>query len=155
MWQQDVPDTCLQSRVPCGKAGCRCSLICQWLIELWISHLTSMSMLVHSQEESGDHAHTQSLYTPGGEAHAEHQHCNRDNLQRSIWGNKSFSLYCTGFYVPSVWRMSPQLLQILTEQVCTQVVHKPHLDPDSTVKIQNPSKPISCFLNYGLFWNMA
>jgi len=28
----------------------------------------------------------------------------------------------------------------LTEQVCTQVVHKPHPEPDSTVKIQNPSK---------------
>ncbi|KAI2659699.1 Neurobeachin [Labeo rohita] len=27
---------------------------------------------------------------------------------------------------------------ILTEQVCTQVVHKPHPEPDSTVKIQNP-----------------
>lgn len=31
-------------------------------------------------------------------------------------------------------------MQILTEQVCTQVVHKPHPEPDSTVKIQNPSK---------------
>lgn len=31
-------------------------------------------------------------------------------------------------------------VQILTEQVCTQVVHKPHPEPDSTVKIQNPSK---------------
>ncbi|KAG7480002.1 neurobeachin-like isoform X2 [Solea senegalensis] len=30
------------------------------------------------------------------------------------------------------------LYEILTEQVCTQVVHKPHSDPDSTVKIQNP-----------------
>ncbi|XP_072899989.1 neurobeachin a isoform X4 [Hemitrygon akajei] len=30
------------------------------------------------------------------------------------------------------------LYEILTEQVCTQVVHKPHLEPDSTVKIQNP-----------------
>lgn len=30
--------------------------------------------------------------------------------------------------------------QILTEQVCTQVVHKPHPEPDSSVKIQNPSK---------------
>uniref|UniRef100_A0A674NGX2 Neurobeachin n=1 Tax=Takifugu rubripes TaxID=31033 RepID=A0A674NGX2_TAKRU len=30
------------------------------------------------------------------------------------------------------------LYEILTEQVCTQVVHTPHLDPDSTVKIQNP-----------------
>uniref|UniRef100_A0AAX7V2G1 Neurobeachin n=1 Tax=Astatotilapia calliptera TaxID=8154 RepID=A0AAX7V2G1_ASTCA len=30
------------------------------------------------------------------------------------------------------------LYEILTEQVCTQVVHKPHPDPDSTVKIQNP-----------------
>ncbi|ETE69177.1 Neurobeachin, partial [Ophiophagus hannah] len=28
--------------------------------------------------------------------------------------------------------------EILTEQVCTQVVHKPHPEPDSTVKIQNP-----------------
>ncbi|KTF77714.1 hypothetical protein cypCar_00032240, partial [Cyprinus carpio] len=28
--------------------------------------------------------------------------------------------------------------KILTEQVCTQVVHKPHAEPDSTVKIQNP-----------------
>lgn len=30
--------------------------------------------------------------------------------------------------------------QILTEQVCTQVVHKPHPEPDSTIKIQNPSE---------------
>ncbi|KAI3353657.1 hypothetical protein L3Q82_004902 [Scortum barcoo] len=30
------------------------------------------------------------------------------------------------------------LYEILTEQVCTQVVHKPHPEPDSTVKIQNP-----------------
>uniref|UniRef100_A0A8C2FUX6 Neurobeachin n=1 Tax=Cyprinus carpio TaxID=7962 RepID=A0A8C2FUX6_CYPCA len=30
------------------------------------------------------------------------------------------------------------LYEILTEQVCTQVVHKPHAEPDSTVKIQNP-----------------
>ncbi|TNN87409.1 Neurobeachin [Liparis tanakae] len=31
------------------------------------------------------------------------------------------------------------LYEILTEQVCTQVVHKPHPEPDSTVKIQNPT----------------
>ncbi|XP_035391367.1 neurobeachin a isoform X3 [Electrophorus electricus] len=30
------------------------------------------------------------------------------------------------------------LYEILTEQVCTQVIHKPHPEPDSTVKIQNP-----------------
>ncbi|XP_067362694.1 neurobeachin isoform X2 [Channa argus] len=30
------------------------------------------------------------------------------------------------------------LYEILTEQVCTQVVHKPHSEPDSTAKIQNP-----------------
>ncbi|XP_068440668.1 neurobeachin isoform X1 [Clinocottus analis] len=30
------------------------------------------------------------------------------------------------------------LYEILTEQVCTQVVHKPHPEPDATVKIQNP-----------------
>ncbi|KAM9733236.1 neurobeachin isoform 4-T4 [Menidia menidia] len=30
------------------------------------------------------------------------------------------------------------LYEILTEQVCTQVVHKPHPDPDSNIKIQNP-----------------
>ncbi|XP_077396974.1 neurobeachin isoform X2 [Festucalex cinctus] len=30
------------------------------------------------------------------------------------------------------------LYEILTEQVCTQVVHKPHAEPDSTVKIPNP-----------------
>ncbi|XP_061659146.1 neurobeachin a isoform X2 [Syngnathoides biaculeatus] len=30
------------------------------------------------------------------------------------------------------------LYEILTEQVCTQVVHKPHPEPDSTIKIQNP-----------------
>ncbi|XP_006879701.1 PREDICTED: neurobeachin [Elephantulus edwardii] len=30
------------------------------------------------------------------------------------------------------------LYEILTEQVCTQVVHKPHPEPESTVKIQNP-----------------
>ncbi|XP_048470270.1 lipopolysaccharide-responsive and beige-like anchor protein isoform X2 [Rhincodon typus] len=29
------------------------------------------------------------------------------------------------------------LFEILTEQICTQVVHKQHPDPDSTVKIQN------------------
>ncbi|XP_076002259.1 neurobeachin isoform X1 [Genypterus blacodes] len=30
------------------------------------------------------------------------------------------------------------LYEILTEQLCTQVVHKPHQDPESTAKIQNP-----------------
>nr|XP_032812267.1 neurobeachin-like isoform X5 [Petromyzon marinus] len=30
------------------------------------------------------------------------------------------------------------LFEILTEQVCTQVVHKQHPEPDSSVKIQNP-----------------
>ncbi|XP_051933626.1 LOW QUALITY PROTEIN: neurobeachin-like, partial [Hippocampus zosterae] len=30
------------------------------------------------------------------------------------------------------------LYEILTEQVCTQVVHKPHAEPDSSVRIQNP-----------------
>ncbi|XP_007902212.1 lipopolysaccharide-responsive and beige-like anchor protein isoform X1 [Callorhinchus milii] len=30
------------------------------------------------------------------------------------------------------------LYEILTEQICTQVVHKQHPDPDSSVKIQNP-----------------
>ncbi|XP_057613300.1 lipopolysaccharide-responsive and beige-like anchor protein isoform X1 [Chionomys nivalis] len=30
------------------------------------------------------------------------------------------------------------LFEILIEQICTQVVHKQHPDPDSTVKIQNP-----------------
>uniref|UniRef100_A0A8C4X293 Neurobeachin n=1 Tax=Eptatretus burgeri TaxID=7764 RepID=A0A8C4X293_EPTBU len=30
------------------------------------------------------------------------------------------------------------LFEILTEQVCTQVVHKQHPEPDSAVKIQNP-----------------
>ncbi|XP_059821003.1 lipopolysaccharide-responsive and beige-like anchor protein [Hypanus sabinus] len=30
------------------------------------------------------------------------------------------------------------LFEILTEQICTQVVHKQHPDPDSSVKIQNP-----------------
>ncbi|KAM6933600.1 neurobeachin isoform 2-T2 [Xenentodon cancila] len=30
------------------------------------------------------------------------------------------------------------LYEILTEQVCTQVIHKPHSEPDSSVKIQNP-----------------
>ncbi|XP_035386156.1 lipopolysaccharide-responsive and beige-like anchor protein isoform X3 [Electrophorus electricus] len=30
------------------------------------------------------------------------------------------------------------LYEILTEQICTQVVHKQHPDPDSTMKIQNP-----------------
>lgn len=38
--------------------------------------------------------------------------------------------------------------QILTEQVCTQVVHKPHPEPDSTVKIQNPSKICSLTNSY-------
>lgn len=46
--------------------------------------------------------------------------------------------------------MSPRLLQILTEQVCTQVVHKPHPDPDSTVRIQNPSKPNGYCLKYAV-----
>lgn len=42
-------------------------------------------------------------------------------------------------------------LQILTEQVCTQVVHKPHPEPDSTVKIQNPSEcPLMHFQLYNL-----
>lgn len=41
-----------------------------------------------------------------------------------------------------VWlaAVPPLCVQILTEQVCTQVVHKPHPEPDSTIKIQNPSK---------------
>uniref|UniRef100_A0A8C3IVL3 LPS responsive beige-like anchor protein n=1 Tax=Chrysemys picta bellii TaxID=8478 RepID=A0A8C3IVL3_CHRPI len=30
------------------------------------------------------------------------------------------------------------LFEILIEQICTQVIHKQHPDPDSTVKIQNP-----------------
>ncbi|XP_072352179.1 lipopolysaccharide-responsive and beige-like anchor protein isoform X2 [Scyliorhinus torazame] len=30
------------------------------------------------------------------------------------------------------------LFEILTEQICTQVMHKQHPDPDSSVKIQNP-----------------
>uniref|UniRef100_A0A8C2PPL9 LPS responsive beige-like anchor protein n=1 Tax=Cyprinus carpio TaxID=7962 RepID=A0A8C2PPL9_CYPCA len=30
------------------------------------------------------------------------------------------------------------LFEILTEQICTLVIHKQHPDPDSTVKIQNP-----------------
>ncbi|XP_019377732.1 PREDICTED: lipopolysaccharide-responsive and beige-like anchor protein isoform X6 [Gavialis gangeticus] len=30
------------------------------------------------------------------------------------------------------------LFEILTEQICTQVIHKQHPDPDSTVKIENP-----------------
>ncbi|XP_046699240.1 lipopolysaccharide-responsive and beige-like anchor protein isoform X2 [Silurus meridionalis] len=30
------------------------------------------------------------------------------------------------------------LFEILTEQICTQVIHKQHPDPDSTIKIQNP-----------------
>uniref|UniRef100_H3DK38 LPS responsive beige-like anchor protein n=1 Tax=Tetraodon nigroviridis TaxID=99883 RepID=H3DK38_TETNG len=30
------------------------------------------------------------------------------------------------------------LFEILTEQICTQVIHKQHPDPDSTVKILNP-----------------
>lgn len=30
------------------------------------------------------------------------------------------------------------LFEILTEQICTQVIHKQHPDPDSTVKIVNP-----------------
>ncbi|XP_039606175.1 lipopolysaccharide-responsive and beige-like anchor protein isoform X4 [Polypterus senegalus] len=30
------------------------------------------------------------------------------------------------------------LFEILTEQICTQVIHKQHPDPDSSVKIQNP-----------------
>lgn len=30
------------------------------------------------------------------------------------------------------------LFQILTEQICTQVIHKQHPDPDSSVKIQSP-----------------
>ncbi|KAM8808825.1 lipopolysaccharide-responsive and beige-like anchor protein isoform 2-T2 [Eudromia elegans] len=30
------------------------------------------------------------------------------------------------------------LFEILTEQICTQVIHKQHPDPDSTLKIQNP-----------------
>ncbi|XP_053335852.1 lipopolysaccharide-responsive and beige-like anchor protein [Clarias gariepinus] len=30
------------------------------------------------------------------------------------------------------------LFEVLTEQICTQVIHKQHPEPDSTVKIQNP-----------------
>lgn len=44
-------------------------------------------------------------------------------------------------------------IQILTEQVCTQVVHKPHPEPDSTIKIQNPSEykhSRESFLRFGL-----
>lgn len=82
---------------PVGIPGDRCSLICQWLLDLWSSHLTTMSTPVRPQEEGGDHAHTQSLYSPGREALAEHQRCNRDNLQCSVWGNQSFPLRCPGF----------------------------------------------------------
>ncbi|KAG5837509.1 hypothetical protein ANANG_G00240020 [Anguilla anguilla] len=55
--------------------------------------------------------HTHSLFTLLGERlMLAHQHRDRHHLQHPI----------------------------LTEQVCTQVVHKPHPEPDSTVKIQNP-----------------
>lgn len=37
------------------------------------------------------------------------------------------------------------LLQILIEQICTQVIHKQHPDPDSTVKIQNPRMYLTLF----------
>uniref|UniRef100_A0A7N8WSF6 Neurobeachin n=1 Tax=Mastacembelus armatus TaxID=205130 RepID=A0A7N8WSF6_9TELE len=36
------------------------------------------------------------------------------------------------------------LFEILTEQICTQVIHKRHPDPDSTVKILNPRKCLLC-----------
>lgn len=47
--------------------------------------------------------------------------------------------------------MSSHCFQILTEQVCTQVVHKPHPEPDSTVKIQNPSKRVMCYIEFYSF----
>ncbi|XP_036439728.1 lipopolysaccharide-responsive and beige-like anchor protein isoform X2 [Colossoma macropomum] len=42
------------------------------------------------------------------------------------------------------------LFEILTEQICTQVIHKQHPDPDSTVKIQNPQilKVIAALLKH-------
>ena len=46
--------------------------------------------------------------------------------------------------VISVWALS---LQILTEQICTQVIHKQHPDPDSTVKILNPRE---CNIKYSV-----
>lgn len=41
------------------------------------------------------------------------------------------------FLPASLLSLSPSL-QILTEQICTQVIHKQHPDPDSNVKIVNP-----------------
>ncbi|XP_062288944.1 lipopolysaccharide-responsive and beige-like anchor protein isoform X3 [Scomber scombrus] len=42
------------------------------------------------------------------------------------------------------------LFEILTEQICTQVIHKQHPDPDSTVKILNPQilKVIAALLKH-------
>ncbi|XP_075889221.1 lipopolysaccharide-responsive and beige-like anchor protein isoform X3 [Nelusetta ayraudi] len=44
------------------------------------------------------------------------------------------------------------LFEILTEQICTQVIHKQHPDPDSTVKILNPQilKVVACLLKSSL-----
>lgn len=45
-----------------------------------------MFVPVCPQEEGGDHAHTQPLYSPGREAPAAHQHCDGDDLQHAVWG---------------------------------------------------------------------
>uniref|UniRef100_A0A8C6LWQ9 Neurobeachin n=1 Tax=Nothobranchius furzeri TaxID=105023 RepID=A0A8C6LWQ9_NOTFU len=39
------------------------------------------------------------------------------------------------------------LYEILTEQICTQVIHKQHPDPDSSLKILNPRKLPACLRN--------
>lgn len=108
------------------------------------------------QKEGRDHAHTQSVHTVGGEADDAHQHCLYHHLQHSVWGRwwlafhiiitmKMNTKWCSSVCFELkllLWHLivNPLSVQILTEQVCTQVVHKPHPEPDSTVKIQNPSK---------------
>lgn len=58
---------------------------------------------VYPQEEGGDHAHTQPLYSPGREAHAAHQHCDGDDLQHSVRGNKAFFPFkCSSITAPLV-----------------------------------------------------
>uniref|UniRef100_A0A8C0VQA9 LPS responsive beige-like anchor protein n=1 Tax=Cyanistes caeruleus TaxID=156563 RepID=A0A8C0VQA9_CYACU len=68
----------------------------------------------------------------------------RNGLQRKaevMLGHGLFSLLAERLMLQtSLFTMTTYnvLFEILTEQICTQVIHKQHPDPDSTVKIQNP-----------------
>lgn len=96
--------------------------------------------------------HTHSLFTLLGERlmmHTNTVSITTYNTLYEVWFALFFaSLICFVAFFPFrqifdhilLTALADFSLQILTEQVCTQVVHKPHPEPDSTVKIQNPSE---------------